>query len=106
MTDNNAVAPIKVGDYAFWRYDSYPYLLGGEITAIANQAHRVVRTKQYGGHGFRASFTTDPQTGEKLLAEIKRLTELRRQVLRAAEAQLRSARDESFKRLVPEVFDV
>lgn len=60
------------GYYAFWNYDTCPYLLGGEITQMRDNGR--VETKQYGkGHFFMPVKILPAEQGKKLLAELDRL---------------------------------
>ncbi len=57
--------------YAFWKYDVFPYILGGHITRISSNGS--VETKEYGpGNYFKPFKIVPAKTGEKLHIEIKK----------------------------------
>lgn len=59
--------------YAFWRYDLYPYVLGGEITKIKDDGR--VETVGYGpGTTFKPFLILPLLPGRKLMMSIKELT--------------------------------
>lgn len=64
------------GNWAFWKYDQYPYLLGGEITAhrATGEWHRrdLVYIGSFQSY-FRPEFVVGPNDGPGLREEIERL---------------------------------
>lgn len=58
--------------YAFWKYDLYPFVLGGHVVKMREDGS--VETKEY-GHGsyFKPILIMPSGPGEKLAAEIKEL---------------------------------
>ena len=56
--------------YAFWNYDSFPYLLGDEITDTKGN---YVRAKNYGGYWFNAAFFLPEEQGQSLKKELERI---------------------------------
>lgn len=84
-----------LGAYAFWRYDRFPYLLGGEIAAhpATGEWHRgdAVYIGSFGCH-FRPLFVLDAESGPLALAEIKRLEQHARAEERDLQKRLGEAR--------------
>ena len=56
--------------FAFWNYDSFPYLLGAEVDRMDGNT---VYPKGYGGHAFKAAFFLPVEYGESLKKELKAL---------------------------------
>lgn len=72
----------NVGDYAFWKYDLYPHMLGGVIERVEPGplpagGHRVW-VQGYGGYFFCPFATLPPAEGKALKAELERLRAERR----------------------------
>lgn len=84
-----------LGAYAFWRYDRFPYLLGGKITAhpATDEWHRgdAVYIGSYQSY-FRPLFVLDAESGPLAMAEIKRLEQEARDEERALQKRLGQAR--------------
>lgn len=60
------------GYYAFWRYSSFPYLLGGRITEMREDG--AVETEQFGtGSYYHPVKILPPKAGEEFLRELKKL---------------------------------
>lgn len=61
--------------YAFWSYDLYPYICGGEVTkSRRTDGEFHVETKEYGkGYWFNARKLMPLEEGKKLMAKIKGL---------------------------------
>ena len=51
--------------FAFWRYSSFPYVLGGEIKAIDDNGN--VKAKTYGGSWFKPINILSIEAGKKTL---------------------------------------
>ena len=59
---------------AFWRYDSFPFVLGGHVTKL--RADGSVETRQYGhGYYFTPFKILPKEAGEAVLEEFKKLRE-------------------------------
>lgn len=82
--------------YAFWRHDSFPYTLGGEITKI--YADGSVETAEF-GRGFRFKpFLLLPLNAGKRLAEKLKL-------LRAQELTARKKHDRTWAKAAKDTLD-
>lgn len=58
--------------FAFWRYDSFPYVLGGHVTKMSESG--LVETKEYGRQQwFRPIILLPKNTGEKIQSELRKL---------------------------------
>ena len=61
--------------YAFWKYNQYPYLLGGKINNTFSPIKEKSEKNQYYIDDymcyFKCEFTLPDKTGKKLLNEIK-----------------------------------
>ena len=58
--------------FAFWKYATFPFVIGGEITRMLDNG--MVETKQFGKGMFFEPFKILPlKEGEKKLAAFKRL---------------------------------
>src|SRR5215208_5186423 len=58
--------------YAFWRYDSFPFVLGGPVTRMDEEGR--VETENYGaGNWFTPARLLPRAAGEKLHGELKLL---------------------------------
>lgn len=66
----------RPGAWAFWRYDQFPYLLGGQIGEHKNRKEwcngESVFIPSY-GHFFKPSFCVDEEEGPVLMNSIKHL---------------------------------
>lgn len=92
---------LKVGDYAFWEYDGYPGILGGEITSIKGVT---VQTAQYGGgRWFNPVFTLSKVDGRILMEQIKSLEGAKRRFDAEHELQLVALRKLRIGTLIPDV---
>lgn len=61
-----------VGQYAFWNYDHFPYLLGGQITKIREGG--AVQTVEYGqGNWFHPVTIRPLAKGKAIMAKLKEL---------------------------------
>ena len=105
LTSPDALPGPVVGGYAFWRYDRYPYALGGEITETFDGGVRFT-VKGYGnGRGYSRDARTyqylflDAEKGAAVAAEIARLAALASKV--AKETQRMLAKERS--RAIPNV---
>jgi len=58
--------------FGFWKYDLFPFLLGGEITKTKiHDSKKCVESKEYGiGYYFLLDFSTSNKKGRKLLKEL------------------------------------
>lgn len=66
--------------YAFWRYDTYPYFLGGEVTRMNDQG--LVETVNYGkGNWFRPVLVVPHKTGVSMMKTLKKLENSHRKYL-------------------------
>ena len=62
--------------FAFWQYDTYPYLLGGTITQMDDQGR--IETVEYGhGNWFRPVKILPVKAGQELMRQICELTKKR-----------------------------
>lgn len=67
--------------FAFWPYDSFPYVLGGTVTKITDKG--AVETIEYGpGRYFRATKILPLAAGKKLKETLDRLTKVRNSALK------------------------
>lgn len=56
--------------YAFWRYDLFPFVLGGEITTFHDDGR--ITAKGFGGYaGFKPIKVLPEGAGKALLAKLK-----------------------------------
>lgn len=63
---------LSVALFALWRYDTYPYVLGGTITDIL--ANGNVETKEYGyGFYFKPLLILPVKEGKELLNRLEAL---------------------------------
>lgn len=61
-----------IGYYAFWRYDKYPFFLGGTITKMHDTG--TVETKEFGrGRYFRPVLIVPKKTGLEIQKTLERL---------------------------------
>lgn len=63
------------GLWAFWDYDSFPYLLGGEVGELNGNK---VNPRKYGGYWFKVAFFLPKTRGEELKKELKNLEDEKR----------------------------
>lgn len=67
--------------FAFWRYDLFPHVVGGEVTQMRDDGR--VETREYGqGSWFRPFLLLPLQAGKAKLAELKALSAEREEALR------------------------
>lgn len=73
--------------YAFWKYDQYPYLLGGIVTdyRVTPSEGDIVMTKEYGPNWFRPVVLVPNNIGETLLKDLRGL----RIAYKAAQSKLK-----------------
>lgn len=76
--------------YAFWKYDLFPYLLGGKVEKVRDDGW--VSVGGYPGMKFNPVRVLGEKVGEKLHAEVKKLTS-------NYEADQRKLRDEYLCRI-------
>lgn len=57
--------------YAFWKYDHYPYHLGGELIQVLDSGR--VRVKGYDGMTFTPIKIVPFEIGQKIKAELDKL---------------------------------
>lgn len=75
--------------YAFWRYDQFPFVLGGPVTRMDEDGR--VETENYGtGNWFTPSKLLPRATGEKLHGELKLLEAQYREAEKLFRAQWNS----------------
>ena len=55
----------------FWKNDTFPYTLCGEITKILPKG--IIQTKEYGTMAFRAIFILEYEEGLKVKEELRKL---------------------------------
>lgn len=79
------------GLWAFWRYDLFPYLLGGRVTK--SYASGTVKVEGYGDHTFRPKMLLLGKEGEELCDKLKALTAERDDMLKGVEATFRKKLD-------------
>lgn len=76
----------KNKQFAFWKYDRFPYCLGGEVTEIIKEKGHLngcVETKNFGvGYYFTPFLFTDLETGRKIKAQLDSLEEEREKMLK------------------------
>ena len=66
--------------FAFWRYSSYPYVLGGTITKMRDDGF--VETVEYGpGRGFNPVKILPLAQGKALMAKIEALRNAQREAV-------------------------
>ena len=72
---------------AFWKYDSYPYILSGEVNDISEKGY--VTTKEYGkGHQFNALIIVEKSImSDTVQKNLKELEEFRNAALKKFETQ-------------------
>jgi hypothetical protein len=58
--------------FAFWRYDLFPYFLGSPIDKILDNG--LVRAKAYGGGTFRPVLIVPHKDGVRILEGLQKLT--------------------------------
>lgn len=96
----------KEGDVAFWRYDHFPYVLGGVIGGLpSGWADRpmvdvdrgVVFVGSYQSN-FTARLILNAEDGAAMLAELKRLEALNRRVWSEVHTQMATARTAALAR--------
>lgn len=64
--------------YAFWKYDLFPFMHGGQVRRITREnGQDYVLTEQYGNSEFAARWFTTEEKGRKLLAHLELLKKLR-----------------------------
>ena len=65
----------SAGLVAFWKYDQYPFWLGGHVTHTKDAPRGVVvQTREYGiGMPFYAETLVPERIGERMLAELAKL---------------------------------
>lgn len=56
---------------AFWKYDLYPFCLGGTVTKV--QDNGTVITKEYPGMAFKPIAIMPNKTGKKIIKELRKL---------------------------------
>lgn len=64
------------GKYAFWGYDRYPYVLGGEALKLESRPHPtrlVAMPAGYGNGWFRVRHVTSVKEGVAMHEKLKRL---------------------------------
>lgn len=70
--------------YAFWKYDQFPFCLGGEVTDI--RADGSVETVGYGtGYYFKPFLILPLEEGKKIAAELGKLREEHRIAIEAVD---------------------
>lgn len=58
--------------FAFWKYDSFPYILGGEMLRMEEDG--LVQVKGFQGYRFKPIKLLPIKAGAALLAKLKALT--------------------------------
>jgi len=79
------------GLWAFWGYDSYPYLIGGKV--VKGYASGVVKVEGYGDHTFKPKMLILGKDGEALRDKLKALTTERDDMLKGVEETFRKKLD-------------
>lgn len=93
MTDNNYEWPsrfppgrippaskdeVPTTSYAFWAYDKFPYVIGGEVTEFLESPHRIrVRVKGYGNSDIYPFRIIIGKLGAEIIDKLKDLTSRR-----------------------------
>lgn len=88
------------GLFAFWTYDTFPYVLGGPVMSM-NDSGRI-QAETYGGSVFVPLKILPRAVGEAILTKIEAL----RREQHAAEEKFRDEWREKIRVLVPEVRSV
>lgn len=84
------MAPLtpEVGLYAFWRYDLFPYLLGGSISKVHKDGR--VEIMSYGpGYTFKPLFVLPGDLGARLRLALEELEGKRRHALQKLDLEYR-----------------
>jgi hypothetical protein len=71
--------------FAFWRYDQFPYVLGGTVERMRPDGD--VRTVEYGYMWFKPIKLMPLESGKALYAKLDKLCVDRRRALRAFEKE-------------------
>lgn len=79
------------GLWAFWGYDSYPYIIGGKV--VKGYASGVVKVEGYGDHTFRPKMLILGKDGEALRDKLRALTTERDDMLKGVEVTFRKKLD-------------
>jgi hypothetical protein len=66
--------------FAFWGNDLYPYVLGDEVVEMDDNGN--IKAKAYGGR-FKPIKILPLEAGQKLMAEIKAVSDAQRRALKA-----------------------
>lgn len=74
--------------YAFWKYDTPPYLLGGEVESIDEDG--IVTVKGYSSSRFRPVKIVSLEKGIKLQKKLNKAEEKYRRIVKDANDELRS----------------
>lgn len=70
----------KNKEYAFWKYDLFPYMLGGTVTGFSKGG--LVETEEFGrGHYFKPIVFTSKQKGKEMRNKLETLAEQRNKAL-------------------------
>lgn len=70
--------------YAFWRYDLFPYILGGEVVSMTDAG--LVKIKEYGGSAFRPVLILPYDAGIEIHEKLRLLDDRYRKALRELNA--------------------
>jgi hypothetical protein len=73
------------GLWAFWKYDKFPYALGGEMLAMNDKG--LVSVKGYEGFWFTPECITTIASGKALLRKMQELEQARREAIRKLEEE-------------------
>lgn len=81
------MANMKNAQYAFWEYDKFPYVLGGEITRFVrdNDGDKVEVIKLGKGYWIKPYKIVYLEKGLEIQAKLDKLTQTRRETLAAIE---------------------
>lgn len=74
--------------YVFWKYDHYPYYLGGELLQVLDSGR--VRVKGYDGMALTPIKIVPSDVGQKIKAELDKLRASHARALRDFENEWRS----------------
>lgn len=80
--------------YAFWKYDLFPYVLGGEVTEFQGEK---VKVKGYDNYLFKPIKVVDLATGKKMKAEIEQARQEYEKTLNKAKGEF----TEKIKMILP-----
>lgn len=81
----NKTEEVKFELFAFWKYDLFPYLIGGQITKLLSNGR--VRTKEFGGYSFTPVKMLSVEEGAKLRSKLNDLKLARDKAIKEIELE-------------------